>query len=512
MRKTALTILLLCLSVWCGQAQGFVSESAREAFSRGNLWKDAANASGLAVAPQVRYGDFSLTGGIVDGRFRPAREAVGSTEVSAHTEGATALGRMQLWGDFSFRNIFDRGRNFDVSMYGVPDDMPYFLLDANESRWIRQEYEMGAKAALPLGDRWAAGLSVHYADKVGAKQKDPRSEDYGMDIEVVPGILWKLGDAHVLGWDARFCYDYERSYPSNANASLNQDVYTVLGLGEGSLQKVGGNDGMKEYYYTTWRYGGAVQYGYTGSWRLLAEAAFHLQNVEVMHQQSLPKNMGHTDQTALEGSVQVLWGMANSNKLVARARYKTTDGIEKVQQRDNTAFNQKWVTIAENKMSRYDRTEVAASYDHLFGAGKPDGYDAKVGGRASFTMEDDAYFIPASSFRWSRLFAGAFAARQFRIKAVRLLAEASAGYGLSLEGAYTYGGTKVDSPAVEMYRLDSIYYGTDFAQVGAAATCTLPSRGRVRYNLGLDADCRFAVGADEAAHRTVCALRFGVSF
>ena len=164
-----------------------------------SLWTATDNAAAFSFSPLPHFGLVGVKGSRQEGEFRPAREASGSTSITAMAAGDATVGKLFLLGDFAFRNIFDNGCNYNTNQYEPTDDMPYYILDTNPSRWIRQEYDMRVRASLPLSSVLAAGLDVHYIDKVGAKQKDPRSETYVMDIDIRPSLAWKPAQAHLFG-------------------------------------------------------------------------------------------------------------------------------------------------------------------------------------------------------------------------------------------------------------------------------------------------------------------------
>ena len=508
MNKIVPIVIALCLGGSSALAQGAYTPVALRLMEERSLWTSSDNAAAFYFNPLPHFGSVGLSASRLDGEYRQAQQATASTVVAASAAGDATVGRINLIGDFAFRNIFDSGCKYNTNLYEVADDMPYYILDSNPSRWIRQEYEMQVKASAPLSENLAAGMIVHSTDKVGAKQKDPRSEPYVMDIDLRPSLALKLGGKHVIGLSGFFIYDYERAYPSNNNFRIDQKTACTLGLGEVNNSYVGGNNGLKEYYYNKYLYGGAIQYAFEGDLTVRTQIRALTGSTEVQHKKSLPESKGRTQTMRLDASALVLWGEKHSNRLDICGLYRYTDGIEKVQQLDKTAFNQKWVTIAENTMSSYNRVEAAAGYDHLFGL---DGlsYDWSVGGKALFSMEDDAYFIPSSSYNWTRLGAEAYGAHNFKLKAGSLFVRAGAGYGKSLGGEYVYGGSKTDSQAINLYKEDIEFYTSDCAEAELSVVWSLMHR-KAWFNLGLDAACKKSLTSDRV--RMVAGLSFDVFF
>ncbi len=508
MNKIVPIVIALCLGGYSALAQGVYTPVELGQMEDRSLWTSSDNAAAFSFDPLPYFGTVGVTASRLDGGYRPAQQASASTSVAAGASGNATVGRINLIGDFAFRNIFDSGCNYNTNLYEVADDMPYYILDSNPSRWIRQEYEMQVKASAPLSDNLSAGMIVHYTDKVGAKQKDPRCETYVMDIDLRPSFAFRFGGNHVIGLSGLFIYDYERAYPSNNNYRIDQKTVCTLGLGEVNNSYVGGNNGLKEYYYNKYLYGGALQYAFEGDLTVRTQIKAVTGSTEVQHKKSLPESKGRTETMRLDASALVLWGEKHDNRLDISALYRTTDGIEKVQQLDKTAFNQKWVTIAQNMMSSYNRLEASVGYDHLFGLDELS-YNWSVGALAGISMEDDTYSIPSSTYNWTRLEAEAFGAHNFKFKAGSLFIRAGAGYGKSLGGEYVYGGSKTDSQAINLYKEDIEFYTSDNAKAELSAIWSLRHR-KASFNLGLDAVCKKSLTSGGA--RIAAGLSFDVFF
>lgn len=463
MKRLFFTFTVLCLGIFSAGAQ--------------HPWMQTGNAAGTAFGLWKDGGAVNLSAIQKEGKLRPVQEASSSTAVIASTYGTANVGKVRLYGDFAFRNIFDRGLSYNTNLYRTALDMPYYILDPNESNWTRQEYDMNVKASIPIGERFAAGLSVNYLDCVGAKQKDPRSETYLVKAGVCPGVVWKPSKKHTLGISGDFLYSYERAYPSNNNPKLDQKTISTLGLGEGANSYVGGNNGLHDYHYTLWRFGGAVQYSYSGSWNVISELGVRKESTEVIHKISLPESMGRTDRLLFHAMLEALSG---PHSIKVNGSFRTTDGTEKIQVKDNTALSQGWITVAQNKMSRYNHASVLADYSFTFPT------SLSIGALAVFDMESDVYNIPVSTFGYSRIRAGAYASRRFQIRKSSLNLRADAGYTASLGGDYVYGGSKTDSPAVALYRELLDYYTSSYASAAIAAAYIFGG-GKLRYSVSGDA-------------------------
>lgn len=486
---------LLSLGAMVSRAQeAVVTTSALEDNFRNTLWYNSTNGAGLAFDQLAKYSTLDLGASNTSGAWKRAHEPGRRTEVDAHTSGATNVGRFKVMGDFVFRDIFDKESMFNTLTYDVTDDMPYYVLDTMSSPWSRQEYEMSAMLISPvMFDRLSAACEVHYTTKVGAKQKDPRSEGYVMDIELKPSVAFQLSAGNVLGLAGLFDYTYEYSEPSNVNYSFDQKVFLMRGLGEGDLKKVGGNDGLPNVFSKTYRFGGSLQYSHSGAkTRQLVDLYGRYSTVDVQQQTSLPRSMGSTAQILAGLKYQFLFGSNWSDKLTVNAFFRNTGGIEKVQKRDDTAFNQQWVTISSNRMLELNRIEADVEYDHRLGAGGLGKYTWDFGADANFSMESDSYLAPAASQDWMRAYASVFAMGQFDLGGSPLRARVDAGYGMGLSGNYTPSGSSKDVPQ-RVYKEDIKYLTDNYAKISAMVDYTLV-HGTTGYRFALDGGYAMPLG------------------
>ena len=509
---TLMAIMSLSLGLCGAKAQGISNPVQSENNFRNTLWFNTENVAGLAFRPLAQYNGLGLAYKGESGDWHTLQQPSSSKEATASTSGATSLGKFRLWGDFAFRNIFTEGSKFNAILYEIGNDMPYYVADTASSGWRKQEYDMSAKIASPvLWNSVSFGMSLRYISRVGAKQKDPRTETYNYSIEAVPSAVWKLSDRQSIGINAYLDHTYERSEPSNRNNYREPMVFLTKGLGQAQVGKVGGNDGIKKYYYKGWLYGAGLQYGYEGDSQILTEMRYVRKTVDVLQNPVVPKSMGSTAQNALYGSMQMLFGNNKSNKVSVEGSFKATDGNEQLQKLISDAHNQHWETVSTSNMSKYLNAYATAGYDHQTGAGDNAGYDWNYGGNLTYSMEDDEYYIPETTFGWSSAAVEAYGAKFFKFKTSNLLARLCTGYSHSLSGSYDYTADTNTALLQAMYKEDIVYHTDDFIKMAGRLAYTLNSK-KVNYVFDLSADCRFTVGSGKARSRHCGYLSFGIIF
>ncbi len=480
----------------------------KETAERNALWAGSSSAAGLAFSPYGIFNslDLSYDGGF--GEFRKNGAGKTTSEISLNTSGSAYIGKFLATGGFSFRNIFDRDALYNVLMYELEDNMPYYPIDDKSSGWNRQEYLLNAGLSSPvLWDRVAFGLSFDYTAKVGAKQLDPRGETYRYSVKVTPSVAVRLGRS-ILGISGFYVNGFERAEVSNNNNWENPKVWEHRGLGESTQNKVGGNDGMKTHTYRTHRYGGALQYSLGEV--LFIEAGLEHRTTLGLENPKLPKKLGSISENDIMLNAAWLFGKGKSDKLSIDAQCSLTDGIEYVQKLNTTAYQQEWMVLSTNEMSSFTGISARLGYDHLFDASDPRGYSWKVGAEASFDLFDQSYLSPASTSDAMRVYGGVLADKHFRMRKSSLVLGLHAGYAAGLGAGYNCLSTKIYDTPKTMLTDQSDWLNASFVKAGGRVDWTFREGRKVSWTLGARADYIRAVALGK--DRTVCSASFGILF
>ena len=274
--------------------------------------------------------------------------------------------------------------------------------------------------------------------------------------------------------------------------------------------KVGDNDGIKEYMFTNNVYGGGLQYGYCDNVELLADLGFVIRKTEVVSQPRLPKKEGSTNKKEITADIKFLFGENKSDNLWIKGCYGKTGGTEYIQKLTvESATDQYWNVISSNVMSSYKNMTASLGYDHQFGASDARGYDWIVGGQADFLMRKDTYNLPVSTFKATTVAADVFGGKQFKFKSSSLLVKVDGGYGMSLGSEYFYGGTNPNTESVNMYKVESEYFNTDYAKAGCSVAYTFNTK-RLGFVINAAADYIKPLGI--AGHRLYANTSFGILF
>jgi len=479
---------------------------------RNTLWFNSNNAAGLGFAPLANYGNVDLNWDFEKGNLATQQSAEKFNDVSLKTSGAVGLKGWNLWGSFVFQNKFDTGCRYNCTVYEIDNLMPYYAADTTLSGWNRQNYELSMKMACPiLWDRVCFGLEINYDCKVGAKQRDPRTETYKYRIDINPAVTIQLGKKNRLGLVFRYENGFERSQATNANSRFDQTIWLMNGLGNATTWKVGGNDGMKIYYYKANLFGGSLQWGCSDTnLDILLELAYNYKDLEGFTTPTLPKRMGRTAQNHFNALFQCMFGNDKSNKINFDAEVGMSDGYEPVQQRDDTPTQQQWVLLAENKLSSFNLITANLSYDHLFGNQDKRGYDWRVAANANFRMQDDSYNGTACLFNNKNIALNVQGDKQFKLKSTAIRLGADVLYNKSLGGEYVFTGltTKL-LPIQGLYKNDLTFWTSDYCKAGLSLDCNFQLK-KLALDLCVNAGYAQAIGRE--ANRITAGAKFGIIF
>ena len=481
--RLPILLLLSLLPVKAGAQDGIGSAAALQYSEDHTLWFGSENAAGLAFRPLSTFNIVGFGFGYEDGAFHryPTGEKV--SDLDFDTRGALAIGKMQLWGHFRYDNITERGTRFNTVLFDPYDERQIFsVADPNLSDWKRQVYDMEFKAALPLGDRFAAGLHLRYTDRLAAKQVDPRSESFKYSIELRPSLVWRIGKS-ALGISGAYSNMFERSVPVLSNTSEIQEVMLVRGLGN-YVRDMVGSGGLSTIYYHCDSYGGALQYHFLGNQEMLAEVSFLHHGTSTRESATQPFNMGSVAMNEISASVQFA---GYSSLLKAEFLYRDTEATEYTSVWNKSTGE--WEVRTSALGSTYGTLRASLSGDRYFGHRDAMPYIWKLSGKAGWVSKTDRYMLPEASFEYSNLGFSASLQRLFGNGKVLWEASVEAGYKLNLAGAYNYTGMQKDGiPVKEWYPHDMEILSSNAAFGAAGLGMGAPLSGRMS-GMKLTASC-----------------------
>jgi len=490
-------------------AQEFQLSSASLEYNRArSLWFDSGNAAGLATHPLASFNTVDFEYDYETGDYHRMQTGESVADLGFDTQGALAIGKMQLWGHFRYDNISDRGTRFNTVLFDPYDERQIFsVADPRLSDWKRQSYDMEFKAAMSLGERLAAGLHLRYTDRIAAKQVDPRSESFKYSIELRPSLTWTAGK-NMFGLSALYSNMFERSVPVLSNVSEMQEVYLLRGLGN-YVRDMVGSGGLSTIYYHSDTYGGALQYHLSSNSEMFGEIGARYSSTSTRESATQPFNMGSTAMLEFFGSYRLVRPHAN---YALTASYRETDATEYTSVWDMDTG--KWDVRTSALGSTYGTLSVSARSDQYFGIMEGCPYKWKLSAYADGVFKDDRYLLPEASFSYSMTSISFEGERLFHLKRDMILdASLRGGVIIPFTAEYSYTGVQKDGlPAAEWYPHDIDILGAFCGSMKMQLGLDIPLSGRLDgTSLKLSAASSYLM-ADNKKHRIQTVAVLGLIF
>lgn len=431
------------------------------------LWFDTKNAAGIAHDSMTNYSNVKVGYDVEKGDFKRPQQGEADKNLSVKSEGFINLSKVMVWGKFTFRHENVEDASYNASITDPFRGMPYYVIDNySDSKWRNQFYELQARMSVPVGNKIAVGLSGDYKASLAAKQRDPSVDTRFYTLRVIPSVTFDFNDHHRIGGHFNYTSVKEDSRMDNVYYYLYQFYWTHYGLGM-STQDYG-------YAGPTTNYigdllGGGLQYQFeTNAWKVLMEAEYEKYVESAEQTYETPCKMflvnDHTAKVKLSA-------IHSSDKfiLVTKASYlyRHIDGIQYINQRDNTEAQQGWIDLHHDIRSTYDTRSVSFDYSIMRRRGQE--YNWGIDASVNYVGYDDEYILPKSTKDSKNLFVEVAAKKNFVVgekKSKRLLVALKGGIRNAVEGGYNYGGTHKDYPAVAMEMSDEAFLTSDAWHIG----------------------------------------------
>ncbi len=508
----ALAILIGATSAHVS-AQGYTSASL-ELLKEQKLWFHSSNAAGAALDNLQNYSLVNIGYDMTKGDFHRPQQGAEEKSILVGCEGFLNLNSAYAWGEFNFeqRNIYDA--SFNASITDPYRGMPFFMADTHQSEWRNQYYDMKFRVGTPFyWDRLAIGVEGKYKASLAAKQLDPRVDTRYFQLDINPGVVYKIDDRNSIGANFQFCSLKEDSRMENINVTVAQTYYILYGLGVASEQ-IG--DGERLDYHGT-KLGGGLQYNYRSQGINLLASVDYSRRVENFDRSpDVPKKEASVNDHIWEAALTAhLTGKNWSNFLTLKGKFRDMDGIQYVSTYDNTDSFQGWVDIYHSVRSTYKTTRLSADYSLL--RNRDAEYAWRVDAGVDYVKQDDKYILPASSMDSENLYmhlTARYNAKLGNQLRRRLLVSLNGGYNNNLSGEYVYGGANPEYPTVTgLTEMDEAYLTTDYYRLGASAEYSQQFSRTQKMNFFARASFGYTkASGDIFNHRNNVLFSVGVNF
>ncbi len=489
------------------------SPAAQEVLKEKQLWFHSKNAAGTAFDETRTYSNVNVGYDIVSGNFKRPQQGEKDKTLNISSEGFVDLGNAFVWGEFSFKhqNLTDAGYN--ASIADPFRGMPYYVVDTNLSNWRNQFYHLKFRAATPLlWNHVAFGMEGTYESSLSAKQRDVRTDTRCYKLELIPAVTYAINDQHRLGLAIEYTNTKEDPREDNVNIYYDQDYYTLYGLGMASHGI--GSGYVLNYYGHRW--GGSLEYNLNvDQWKLLIEGSYskHVENVD--NSFSVPRKLGAINDKVLAVNAELRYeGDALTHIFDGGWQKRDIDGIQYLNQRDNSSNHPSWVDLNHSIRSTYSTNTIHAHYGIMGNRGEE--YDWRVDASLNYVSSDDEYILPKSTKDSKNLFIDLEAKKNFKVGDKlnnRLLVGVNGGLRNANDGKYEYHGTHQDYPTIAMEAADEAYLTSDGWHVGGSLTYSQQLKENQKLNVFLKAAFDYHKSkADAFDKRSYASCTLGFNF
>ena len=443
------------------------------------LWFYTQNAAGLAIDQMNNYNDASFLYSLTNGKYKMNADGEKERFIGFNTSGALDIGKMYLWGDFSYGNEYLTNTLFNTNQIKVRRNMPYYVVDPNMSDWTRQTYHLNMKAAShKLFDLLHFGLNIEYQNLVGAKQIDPRSSGYAYELTIKPSIVFTFAANHHLGFTGVYDNYKSNSYTTNSDSQVDQLVYVLKGMGFNYTHRVGGQSSLNPFNHTANNMGGELTYGLCkGNLDLVLSGAYSKKVEDIIQTPTRPQMEGSVIETNKSINLQALLKGIMVHKFFVSYDHNQIDGIQYVQELDQTYEVQKWITKFKSIRSTFTDKDFYAAYDVIAGADHE--YVWRAGIFFNYHNLSDIYYLPLSTMDWKSTTVGIQAKYNAKVGThSRLLIGANfALKNVNDDAKYLYTGPNPNSPVIkDFFEKDFAMAVNNNTKFGGEMTLSVPVR------------------------------------
>lgn len=487
--------------------------AAIEKFKLNQIWNKTDNAAGLSLDNTDYYSLFEASYNLEKGDFKRPQKGLKENELNFGTEGGVKIKNWYVWGNFSYKRNVIKDANYNASIIDPYRGMPYYIADSNLSNWNNQHYDLSFKINFPkINNKIALGLGGDYLASLGAKQRDPRTENYFMKIRLTPSIVFSPNMKNHFGANLEYYNLKEESRMENINTNISQTYYRLYGLGNSII----GLGSGRSTNYTGDNFGGGVQYNFTGKVNLLLSSNYSLKFEDARVSFSTPQDEGSTEQRVWVNKLLLhIPGQGQSHYIYGRYTKRDINGIQYITQRDNSESQSGWITLFKSIRSTYSEKLYQFGYDWT--KDKANEYSWLLGTQLELYNKNDIYLIPASYKDLKNVFINIHSKKNVFVSEhlrKRLLIDISAGINKNIGGEYVYNGQHADYPIVtQLEQGDFNFLTTNFKTLGISATYSQQVKNSSLANIFFKVEANYSKANENfLKYRNLFGLSLGCNF
>ena len=491
------------------------SPAAMEKLKEHNLWFQTKNAAGTVYDNTRQFSNIIVNYDMEDGDFKRPQQGEKDKTLSVSSEGFLDLKNAYVWGQFIFQHEDVKDASYNASITDPFRGMSYYTIDNyNDSKWRNQFYDLHFRASTPVINNWLTlGIDGTYKASIAAKQRDPSVDTRFYTLQLIPSATFAFNEKNRAGVHVGYASIKEDSYMNNTYTYLNQPYWTTYGLGV-STYGYGYSGPTVNYFGHIWEAG--VQYQHQDDvWNILLEGKYAKRVENAENSFSTPrKQFAAKDQKIDVIGTILREGEDYTHSLKAAWGYRHIDGIQYINERDNTEAQQGWIDLHHDIRSTYVTRSASLKYGIMKNRG--DEYSWRVDASLAYVGQKDEYILPHSTKDSKNLFIDLEAKKNFKVGDKlnnRLLLAVGGGLRNAMSGSYQYGGTHEDYPSITMEAADEAYLTSDAWHVGGSLTYSQQLKEDKKMNIYLKAAMDYHKSkVDAFDKRTFASCTLGFNF
>jgi hypothetical protein len=507
-----LLLLLLGAMPVMAQDNSDLTPAALEKIKLNSIWQNTYNAAGAVLEQTPKYSFVDARYQSYNGNFHRPQQAESGTNLKFTSEGNMILNKTRVWGYFTYKRDNINGTKYNSSIIDPYRGMPFYVADTVPSDWRNQYYDLGFRVAHPLTEHWAIGFDAAYKAYLGAKQRDPRTENEFMQLVLNPSVVYSINANNHIGANFNYYSLKEQSEMSNVNYYTDQIYYEMYGLGTAA---VGLGSGRTTNYVAN-NVGGGLQYHHQGCVNVLLEGSYNLKVEDVQISFSTPRDDSSTRDQMWKGLALFTKDCNDySNFLQFTYINRQIKGIQYITQRDNSEAQTGWNTLYSSVRSKYRTNDLKADYTLL--KKRDNEYAWKVNASILYDNQKDEYLLPYSDKKYENIKFNLGGKYNWALsdKAVnRLLLGADFFCNRNCSGEYKYGGSHANYLVVTDFETNDLNYLTsNYYGVNLSAVYSQRVKSDVKADVYARANFNYSKTSDfYYNHRSVFEFSIGCNF
>lgn len=377
-------------------------------------WLKSDNASGMSQMVNLYPVLIRLDFDSQSGEFKSVFQGDSQETYHLGSKSYQKINRTVLFGGFAYRKSYEH--KLDFSNLNDPSmNQPYLLADTvGSDTYDREFFNLSGAISSPVNDNLDWGLKFDYEVGVAAQNRDPRPENKVLQLNISPGLLWKLPKVK-LGINLKYDYYNEDIDVSVVRQNTLYALFQLHGLGTSNYHVAGSFSRL----YKQHKYGSGAQISFN---------AGNIENVSI-------GNLSYLDQQIDDGRLagNASWATVKNdarlvgfdyefinistfkksgkiNQLSFKMDMASRLGTEYIQRLEKTGETdlEQWITYGEEGKYFSKRINLNATYSLINLA--PNGQMSSLFNlKASSTYFREKYYLPNLEQKYQNIsFAGSY--------------------------------------------------------------------------------------------------------